>query len=120
MRRRVVVAVLTVLLLAPCLAEEAPPRHHSMAVLSSVPTQEQVVALTIDLGESATRATAREMGTATLRRFRHRQYVFARMLEDVVRKAARRAGQRDVEVEVILDEVVGPLEEAAEATGGGS
>jgi len=69
-------------------------------------------------GEGTNRATAREMGTATLRRFRHRQYVFAWMLEDLLRVAGRRAGQGEMEVEVILDEVVGPLEEAAQAEGG--
>jgi len=69
-------------------------------------------------GEGTNRATAREMGTATLRRFRHRQYVFARMLEDLLRVVGRRAGQRDLEARVILDEVVGPLEEAAQTEGG--
>jgi len=69
-------------------------------------------------GEGTNRATAREMGTATLRRFRHRQYVFARMLEDLLRVVGRRSGQRDLDARVILDEVVGPLEEAAQTEGG--
>ena len=69
-------------------------------------------------GEGTNRATAREMGTATLRRFRHRQYVFARMIEDLLRVAARRAGQGHVEVEVTLDELADPLEAAAQPQGG--
>jgi len=57
----VAAAVLAVLLAAPGRAEPTPPRHHSMTVLSSVPTQEKVVALTIDLGESATRASCEKL-----------------------------------------------------------
>lgn len=55
-------------------------------------------------GESATRATAREMGIPTYRHFAHRQYVFARLLEDVIETAARRAGQ-EIEVEVAFESV---------------
>ena len=47
-------------------------------------------------GESANRATAREMGTATYRHFQHRQRLFADILEDVVRAAGRRAGLGDI------------------------
>ena len=43
-------------------------------------------------GDSATRATAREMGTPTLRRFAHRQFLFESILTDLIRTAARRAG----------------------------
>ncbi|NLD45215.1 MAG: hypothetical protein GX657_17185 [Chloroflexi bacterium] len=64
-------------------------------------------------GESANRATAREMGTATFRHFRHRQYVFAGVLEDVVRWAARRAGLGEVDVRVTLEPVPGPADDAA-------
>lgn len=51
-------------------------------------------------GESATRATAREMGTATFRHFAHRQHLFEALVEDVIRTAAERAGQdaRDCQV----------------------
>jgi len=69
-------------------------------------------------GEGTNRATAREMGTATLRRFRHRQYVYARMVEDLIRVAARRAGQGYVEVEVGFDELADPQEAAGEPQGG--
>ena len=58
-------------------------------------------------GESATRATAREMGTATYRHFAHRQYIFEHILRDVVQVAAARAGkgkiQIDIEFESVLD-----------------
>jgi len=43
-------------------------------------------------GESATRSTAREMGTPTLRRFAHRQFLFEAILTDLIRTAARRSG----------------------------
>ncbi|MHB1319275.1 MAG: hypothetical protein ACYCYF_11725, partial [Anaerolineae bacterium] len=43
-------------------------------------------------GDSATRATAREMGTPTLRRFAHRQFLFESILTDLIRTAARRGG----------------------------
>ncbi len=55
-------------------------------------------------GESTTRATAREMGIPTYRHFAHRQHVFARLLEDVVETAARRAG-REMEVDVGFEPV---------------
>ncbi len=64
-------------------------------------------------GESANRATAREMGTATFRHFRHRQHVFAGILEDVVRWAARRAGLGEVDVRVTLEPVPGPADGAS-------
>ena len=44
-------------------------------------------------GESATRATAREMGTATYRHFVHRQHVFESILRSVIDTAAQRAGR---------------------------
>jgi len=56
-------------------------------------------------GESANRATAREMGTATFRHFQHRQHVFQGILEDVVRAAGRRAGLGEIAVRVRLDPV---------------
>jgi len=56
-------------------------------------------------GESATRATAREMGTATYRHFAHRQHVFSTMIEDIIRVAARRAGLGEIEVEVSFESV---------------
>jgi hypothetical protein len=56
-------------------------------------------------GESANRATAREMGTATYRHFQHRQRLFADILEDVVRAAGRRAGLGDIAVHVALDPI---------------
>jgi len=58
-------------------------------------------------GESATRATAREMGTATYRHFAHRQHVFATIVEDIIRVAARRAGLGEIEVEVAFESVFG-------------
>jgi len=57
-------------------------------------------------GESANRSTAREMGTATLRHFAHRQLVFRQIVEDVVRQAARRAGLPEVEVTVTFESVL--------------
>lgn len=45
-------------------------------------------------GESATRATAREMGEPTRRAFAERQEVFGAMLQTVVREAVRRAVDR--------------------------
>ncbi len=57
-------------------------------------------------GETATRATAREMGTATYRHFAHRQHVFASMVEDVIRVAARRAGDDAEGVRVVFESVV--------------
>ncbi|MBM4078391.1 MAG: hypothetical protein FJ278_01745 [Planctomycetes bacterium] len=44
-------------------------------------------------GESATRATAREMGTSTFRHFVNRQRHFSWMLENLITIAAQRAGQ---------------------------
>ncbi|MHB0859608.1 MAG: hypothetical protein ACYC5M_18850 [Anaerolineae bacterium] len=56
-------------------------------------------------GESANRATAREMGTATFRHFRHRQRLFAAMVEDVIRVAAARAGE-EVQARVRFESVL--------------
>ncbi|MHB1296678.1 MAG: hypothetical protein ACYC4R_17005 [Anaerolineae bacterium] len=56
-------------------------------------------------GEGANRATAREMGTATFRHFRHRQRLFAAMVEDVIRVAAARAGE-DVQAQVRFESVL--------------
>jgi len=67
-------------------------------------------------GESATRATAREMGTPTFRHFAHRQYIFRQIVEDVIRVAAARAGHPDVEVGVTFESV---LSEVRAAAGGG-
>ncbi|NLG50012.1 MAG: hypothetical protein GX552_07880 [Chloroflexi bacterium] len=57
-------------------------------------------------GESATRATAREMGTATYRHFAHRQQMFRWMLEDLVQTAARRAGRPGVEFSIAFESVL--------------
>ena len=58
-------------------------------------------------GESATRATAKEMNAPTYRHFAHRQYIFEHILRDVVQVAAARAGkgkiQIDIEFESVLD-----------------
>ena len=62
-------------------------------------------------GESATRATAREMGTATYRHFAHRQHVFSTMIEDIVRVAARRAGLGEIEVAVAFESVFAEKDE---------
>jgi hypothetical protein len=67
-------------------------------------------------GESANRATAREMGVATYRHFAHRQRQFAAMVEDVIRQAARRAGQGEIAARVTFEAV--PLG-AAEPLGAG-
>ncbi len=56
-------------------------------------------------GEGANRATAREMAAPTLRRFAHRQFVFASLLADVIRLAARRAGQGEIQVEITFEPV---------------
>jgi hypothetical protein len=56
--------------------------------------------------ESATRATAREMGTATYRHFAHRQHVFSRMVEDIIAIAAQRAGQPPPGVTVSFQSVL--------------
>ena len=42
--------------------------------------------------ESATRATAREQAAPTFRHFAHRQALFSRIIEDLLRVASRRAG----------------------------
>lgn len=59
-------------------------------------------------GESATRATAREMGTPTYRRFVHRQLAFRKIIVDVLSVAARRAEKPtegiDVEFESVMAE----------------
>jgi len=57
-------------------------------------------------GESANRATAREMGTATFRHFSHRQAVFTAIVEDVLRVAAWRAGHRQVSCRVRFEPVL--------------
>jgi peptidoglycan-N-acetylglucosamine deacetylase len=59
MRQRLAVACL--LLSSACLAQAPPSRHQSLSVLDHVPTQHKVVALTIDLGESATRASVERL-----------------------------------------------------------
>ncbi|MBC7262176.1 MAG: hypothetical protein H5T63_09190, partial [Chloroflexi bacterium] len=45
-------------------------------------------------GESATRATAAEMGDPTFRHYYHRQLLFGRMLQDLLEVAVRRAQAR--------------------------
>ena len=66
-------------------------------------------------GESATRATAREMGTATYRHFAHRQRVFSNIVEHVIRTACQRAAQNpdglSVDFEPILDQAQYPGQE---------
>ncbi len=57
-------------------------------------------------GESATRATAREMNGPTYRRFRHRQYIFEHILRDVILTAARRAGKGKIVVDIEFDSVL--------------
>ena len=56
-------------------------------------------------GEGANRATAREMAAPTLRRFGHRQFLFANLLCDLIRTASRRAGQPGMEVRVEFEPV---------------
>lgn len=67
-------------------------------------------------GEGANRATAREMGVAAYRHFAHRQRQFAWMVEDVIRWAARRAGEGEIAVRVLFDPIpeTGEDEEAHE------
>ncbi len=65
-------------------------------------------------GESATRATAREMGTPTYRKFAHRQFIFEHMLRDLVRTAAARAGHHNMEVDIIFDSVLALYPELAQ------
>lgn len=67
-------------------------------------------------GESATRATAREMGVATFRHFVHRQHVFASILRAVIATAAQRAGQPAPQYELHL-EAVAAQEYGAEMDG---
>jgi len=62
-------------------------------------------------GESATRATAHEMGTATYRHFAHRQHVFSTIVEDIIRVAARRAGLGEIEVAVEFESVFAEKDE---------
>ena len=57
-------------------------------------------------GDSATRATAREMGTATYRHYAHRQFVFRSILLDVIHTAARRAGLGQIEADVTFESVL--------------
>jgi hypothetical protein len=57
-------------------------------------------------GESATRATAREMGTATYRHFAHRQHIFGGIVTDVIKKAAQRAGRPGLVVEIAFESVL--------------
>jgi hypothetical protein len=57
-------------------------------------------------GDTATRATAREMGVATLRHFAHRQRLFAALVEDVIRQAAARAGLGAIEAQVTFESVL--------------
>jgi hypothetical protein len=64
-------------------------------------------------GESATRATAHEMGTATYRHFAHRQHVFATMVEDIIRVAARRAGLGEIELAAKFDSAFGGDQQSA-------
>jgi len=63
-------------------------------------------------GESATRATAREMGTATFRHFAHRQAIFAAIVQDVIRTACQRAGQPDL-AELTLEPIMSEDERLA-------
>jgi hypothetical protein len=56
-------------------------------------------------GEGANRATAREMAAPTLRRFAQRQFLFASLLADLIRTAARRAGQGEIQVEIAFEPV---------------
>ncbi|MFO7697711.1 MAG: hypothetical protein R6X16_11230 [Anaerolineae bacterium] len=57
-------------------------------------------------GDSATRATAREMGTPTLRRFAHRQFLFESILTDLIRTAARRGGLGEISVNLRFESVL--------------
>ena len=57
-------------------------------------------------GDTATRATAREMGTATLRHYARRQRQFAAIVEDVIRQAARRAGLGAIAAQVTFESVL--------------
>ena len=61
-------------------------------------------------GDTATRATAREMGTATLRHYAQRQRQFAALIEDVIRQAARRAGEGEIDVQVAFESVLAQAE----------
>lgn len=55
--------------------------------------------------EGTNRATAREMATPALRRFAHRQFLFATFLENLLRTAARRAGQGEIPLRVTFPSV---------------
>ena len=57
-------------------------------------------------GDSATRATAREMGTATYRHFAHRQKVFGQLVRDVIQTAAQRAGHEGIAFELEFENVL--------------
>jgi hypothetical protein len=69
-------------------------------------------------GESATRATAREMGTATYRHFAHRQHLFSEVIGAVVRAAARRAGRDEVAFEVRFESVLAEDQRASQEVDG--
>ena len=59
-------------------------------------------------GESATRATAREMGGPTLRHYERRQLYFGYVLCEVVREAIERSGQfkdREVVLEAVYEDL---------------
>jgi len=57
-------------------------------------------------GESATRATAREMGTATYRHFVHRQHLFDSILRAVIDTAAQRAGRGRLDYALAFEPVL--------------
>jgi hypothetical protein len=65
-------------------------------------------------GESATRATAREMGTPTYRKFAHRQFIFEHMLRDIIKNAALRAGYSTMPIDITFDSVLALYPELAE------
>ena len=72
-------------------------------------------------GESATRATAIEMGTPTYRHFVHRQAIFRDILEDVIMVAAERAGTQsdpELELEFVLQEYGGVVGQENLESGG--
>ena len=57
-------------------------------------------------GESATRATAREMGTATFRHFAHRQRIFSLLIEDVLGWIVLLAGRPKEDISVEFEEIM--------------
>jgi hypothetical protein len=67
-------------------------------------------------GDSATRATAREMGVATYRHFGQRQRFFAALLEDCLHLAAQRAGRGSIAAQVRF----APIPTAGEFTAEGA